>query len=108
MSEKKKNQIPFQGHDGTGLDADFDEAPASLAVAHVMEKEVPYAVVGYHDVRPTIVIHITDHDPQGFGLGPPFRGIISDGARIVSPAKPDDARRISRSSCTGACVSRRF
>ena len=30
MNEKKKNQIPFQGHDGTGLDADFEENRAAL------------------------------------------------------------------------------
>jgi hypothetical protein len=27
---EKKSQIPFQGHDGTGLDADFEENRAAL------------------------------------------------------------------------------
>jgi len=30
MNEKKKSQVPFQGHDGTGLDADFEENRAAL------------------------------------------------------------------------------
>lgn len=30
MNEKKKSQIPFQGHDGTGLDADFEANRAAM------------------------------------------------------------------------------